>query len=75
MVDMNGWKLTSSWDTALNNYPTMGFYGLTALFRTIPYWSHTVAGLFYDSEGQPLDGAYRYTLAFDVKNLPLVTDF
>jgi hypothetical protein len=74
-TDMNGWKLTSSWNADYDDYPVMGYWGLAALFGPIPYYSHTTAATYTDADGQPLDAAHRYTLTFDVKNLPPVTDF
>jgi hypothetical protein len=59
----------------LNDYSAMGYYGLAALFRPVPCWSHTTLSLFYDADGRPLDGATRYTLTFDVNHLPPVSDF
>jgi hypothetical protein len=37
--------------------------------------SHGGAFLFTDSEGQPLSGSNRYTLTFDMNDLPPVTQF
>jgi hypothetical protein len=74
-IDMNGWKLSSSWNVDLNDYKIAGYYGLAALFGPVPYWSHTTPATYFDAEGRPLDGANRYTLTFDVKNLPPVSEF
>ena len=74
-MDMNGWKLTSSWNADYNDYPVMGYWGMAALFGPIPFYSHTAATTFTDADGQPLDGSRLYTMTFDVKNLPPVTEF
>jgi hypothetical protein len=37
--------------------------------------SHGGAFLFTDSEGNPFDGANKYTLTFDMNDLPPVTQF
>jgi hypothetical protein len=41
----------------------------------VPYQSHTIAYIFRDSEGRPLEGNRRYTITFDLKDLPPVTEF
>ena len=74
-VDMNGWKLSSTWNVDLNDYKIAGYYGLGALFGPVPYWSHTTPATYFDAEGRTLDGANRYTLIFDVNNLPPVSEF
>jgi len=37
--------------------------------------SHTAAMGFFDSEGEALDGTKKYTITFDMNNLPPVTEF
>jgi len=73
-INMNGWMLTKD----------MGRYGTDYLMRAMVAdagWggpeakSHTGALGFVDSAGKQLNGKYRYTLTFDTKNLPPVSEF
>ena len=74
LIPMNGWMLTRD----------MGNYGTDYLTRAViadAGWagpeakSHTGAFCFVDSNGKELKGQYKYTLTFDTKNLPPVTEF
>ena len=71
MIDMDGWSLGTNW----------GWFGTDFLRRAMAAafgWggagphSHTAAFLFKDVDGQPLSGEHRYTLTFDVDDLPPV---
>jgi len=73
-LDMNGWSI-GRWDVDPNDYEVMSHYGGVDVLAPAPYYSHTGASLKLDAEGQPLDGANRYTLSFDVNNLPPVSEF
>ncbi len=75
VIDMNGWKLSSGLFSSVDDYEVMGYTGLTAVFSPVPHYSHTAGFLATDAQGQQLDGAHRYTLTFDAKNLPPVTEF
>jgi len=75
LQDMNGWKLQSSLFYDDNNYPARAGAVDVAWGTPVPYKSHTIAYVFDDSEGRKLDGAKQYTLTFDVRNLPPVTEF
>ncbi|MFH1595440.1 MAG: DUF1254 domain-containing protein [Pseudomonadota bacterium] len=74
LSNMNGWMLTKD----------MGRYGTDYLVRAViadAGWagpeakSHTGAICFADAAGKQLNGKNRYTLTFDTKNLPPVTEF
>jgi len=74
LINMNGWMLTKN----------MGHYGTDYLVRAViadAGWggpeakSHTGALCFVDAAGKQLNGQHRYTLTFDTKNLPPVTEF
>jgi hypothetical protein len=71
----NGWSM---------NTDTMGVYGNYYLKRAIVAQQGLGANLVNDaiyplnlgdSEGKPLDGAYKYTMTFDKSNLPPVNAF
>jgi hypothetical protein len=73
-INMNGWILSKD----------MGNYGTNYLARAAvadAVWggpearSRTGALCFVDAGGKQLNGKYRYTLTFDSKNLPPVTEF
>lgn len=74
LINMNGWMLVKD----------MGRYGNDYLVRAVVAdagWggpepkSHTGAFCFVDTAGKQLNGKHRYTLTFDTKNLPPVTEF
>jgi hypothetical protein len=41
----------------------------------VPSRSHTGAFCLKDSQARPLSGEYRYTITFDLNNMPPVTEF
>jgi len=75
MIDMNGWKLQSDLFDDPLNYPAKAGADDVAWGTPVPYQSHTIAYLFRDSCGRPLDGAHRYTMTFATDALPPVTEF
>ncbi|GAB3628988.1 hypothetical protein PTE30175_00446 [Pandoraea terrae] len=74
-VDMNGWKLQTSLSYDINDYRVRAGAADYAWGSPVPYQSHTIAFGLTDSKGRPLDAAHKYTLTFDVKQLPPVTEF
>jgi hypothetical protein len=75
LVDMNGWGLVKN----AGNFETRWLD--RALMADVGWAgpdtnrSHSAAFLFTDSNGEPLNGANKYTLTFDLDNLPPVTQF
>ncbi|MFE2995371.1 DUF1254 domain-containing protein [Nocardia sp. NPDC059246] len=74
-IDMNGWRLQSDLFSDPLDYPAKAGADDVAWGTPVPYQSHTIAYLFKDSEGRDLDGSHRYTLTFDIGNLPPTTEF
>ncbi|GAA4477762.1 DUF1254 domain-containing protein [Rhodococcus olei] len=74
-IDMNGWRLQSSLFFDDLDYVAKAGADDVAWGTPVPYESHTIAYVFEDSDGRPLDGANRYTLTFDVNDLPPTTEF
>lgn len=75
LIDMNSWRLQSSLLHDDLDYVSKAGADDVAWGTPVPYQSHTIAYIFRDSEGRPLDGNRRYTITFDLKNLPPVTEF
>jgi hypothetical protein len=75
LIDMNGWRLQSSLFHDDLNYIVKAGADDVAWGTPVPYQSHTIAYIFRDSEGRPLEGNRRYTITFDLKDLPPVTEF
>ncbi|WP_116364538.1 DUF1254 domain-containing protein [Parahaliea mediterranea] len=75
LVDMNGWQLQSSLFYDDLDYRGRAGAQDVAWGSPVHYQSHSIAYLFDDSRGQPLDSDYHYTLTFDVDQLPPVTEF
>ncbi|MCQ1536386.1 DUF1254 domain-containing protein [Methanosarcina sp. KYL-1] len=75
LIPMNGWMVLNA----------EGGFGTEYLMRAVMAdagWggpdsnvSHVGAFLFLDSDGNALEGKYRYTLTFDMDDLPPVTEF
>lgn len=75
LVDMNGWgsvRNSGQFETRWLDRALMADIGWGGPDRNI---SHTAAFLFLDSEGKPLNGANKYTMTFDLNDLPPVTQF
>jgi hypothetical protein len=73
--DMNGWRLSTDLGYRDTNWKLRAGYGMYAVLGPIPSRSHTGALGFNDSKGRPLSGEHRYTITFDLKDLPPVTEF
>jgi len=71
----NGWKFDTDLGYEDNDWQQRAFYGLQAVLAPVPSRSHTAANCWDDSEGQPLSGEHRYTITFDLNNMPPVTEF
>jgi hypothetical protein len=74
-TNRNGWSMITGLLQDINDYVQQGYYGLTTIGAPIPARSHTGAFGFVDTDGNPLNGASRYTLTFDLGDLPPVTEF
>ena len=74
-VDRNGWGLTSDLAYKDSDWNERARYGLIAVLGPVPSKSHTGAFCLKDTEGRPLDGAHRYTISFDLNDMPPVSEF
>ncbi|WP_280417728.1 DUF1254 domain-containing protein [Nocardia carnea] len=74
-IDMNGWRLQSSLFHDDADLRAKAGANDIAWGTPVPYQSHTIAYLFDDSDGRPLDGAHAYTVTFAMNDLPPVTEF
>lgn len=73
--DMNGWRLSTDLGYRDTDWPLRAGAGMFAVLAPVPSRSHTAALDFNDSKGRPLSGEHRYTITFDLKDLPPVTEF
>jgi len=71
----NGWDLPNDLGYKDSDWRQRALWGLIALLGPIPSRSHTGAFGTKDSEGRPLSGEHRYTITFDLDNMPPVTEF
>jgi hypothetical protein len=71
----NGWRLWIGVTEDINDYVKQGYYGLWAIATPVPVRSHSGAFGCVDTDGQPFTGTAKYTLTFDVNDLPPVTEF
>ena len=75
LFNKNGWSMSIGLLEDINDYISQGYYGLTTIGAPIPARSHLGAFGFVDTDGQPFTGASKYTLTFDMNDLPPVTEF
>jgi hypothetical protein len=74
-IDMNGWSLNTDLGYRDTDWLQRAFYGYIAVLGPIPSRSHTGALGTKDSKARPLSGEHRYTITFDLNDLPPVTEF
>jgi hypothetical protein len=75
LINMNGWGIVRNaggFETRWMDRAVIADAAWAAPDKNI---SHGGAFLFTDSDGQPLSGSNRYTLTFDMNDLPPVTQF
>ncbi|NGM70355.1 DUF1254 domain-containing protein [Natronolimnobius sp. AArcel1] len=75
MVDMNGWNViqnTGDFRTDWLTRAAMADFGFAGPDSPA---SHIGGIIFTDANGDPLDGSNRYTITFDLDDLPPVTEF
>jgi hypothetical protein len=74
-VHRNGWEFKNDLGYRDTDWRQRAFWGLIAILGPVPSRSHTGAFCLKDSQGRPLSGEYRYTITFDMNNMPPVTEF
>ncbi len=74
-VNRNGWDFSNDLGYKDTDWRQRALWGLVAVLAPVPSRSHVGAFCLKDSEGRPLSGEHRYTITFDLKNMPPVTEF
>jgi hypothetical protein len=74
-IGRNGWELSSDLGYKDTDWLNRARYGLIAVLGPVPSRSHTGAFCLKDSKDRPLSGEYRYTITFDLNDMPPVTEF
>jgi hypothetical protein len=74
-LQMNGWTLFTDLGYKDTDWLNRARFGYIAVGGPIPCGSHTAAFRVKDSNGHPLSGENRYTITFDLNDLPPVTEF
>jgi uncharacterized protein DUF1214 len=74
-VAMNGWTFFSDLGYKDTDWLNRARFGYIAILAPIPCGSHTAAFCVKDSTSRPLSGENRYTITFELNNLPPVTEF
>ena len=74
-VNRNGWGLSSNLGYKDSDWLDRARYGYIAVLGPVPSQSHSGAFCFNDTEGRPLSGEHRYTITFDLNDMPPVTEF
>jgi len=72
---MNGWSLATDIGYHDTDWMRRALAGYIAVLGPVPVRSHTAARMYNDAAGQPLNGKNRYTITFDLKDMPPVTEF
>ena len=73
--DMKGWRLGTDLGYKDTNWVLRAGNGLIAVLAPVPSRSHVGVLGVNDSQGRPLTGENRYTLTFDLNDMPPVTEF
>jgi hypothetical protein len=74
-VERNGWDFSSDLNYKDTDWRQRARNGLIAVLAPVPSRSHLGTFCLKDTEGRPLSGEHRYTITFDLKNMPPVTEF
>jgi hypothetical protein len=74
-VNRNGWDFSSDLGYRDTDWRRRASYGLVAVLAPVPSRSHIGSMCLVDSKGRPLSGAHRYTITFDLDDMPPVTEF
>jgi hypothetical protein len=74
-LQMNGWTLFTDLGYKDTDWLNRARFGYVAILAPIPCGSHTAAFGVKDSMGRLLSGENRYTITFDLNDLPPVTEF
>ena len=74
-IDMNGWSLGTDLGYKDSDWLERARYGYIAVLGPVPSRSHTGAFGTKDSKGRPLSGEQRYTITYDLSDMPPVTEF
>jgi hypothetical protein len=74
-ISRNGWLADNEMLQDINDYVRQGYYGLTTIGAPIPKRSHSGAFCFTDVQQQPLVGTAKYTMTFQLADMPPVTEF
>jgi hypothetical protein len=74
-LQMNGWTFFTDLGYKDTDWLNRARFGYLAVLGPIPCGSHTAAFSVKDSQGRPLSGENRYTITFDLHDLPPVTEF
>lgn len=74
-VEVNGWTFSNDLGYKDTDWLNRARFGYIAILGPVPCGSHTAAFCIKDSKGDPLSGENRYTITFDLNDLPPVTEF
>lgn len=74
-VDMNGWRLSTDMGYHDSDWNRRARSGMFSVLGPVPTRSHTAAVGSKDAQGQALHGANRYTITFNLDDLPPVSEF
>jgi hypothetical protein len=75
LIDMNGWGIVRNDGGFETRWMDRAIVADAAWAGPDKNISHSGAFLFTDADGQPLSGRHKYTLTFDMNDLPPVTQF
>ena len=75
LINMNGWGVVRNDGGFETHWMDRAIIADAAWAAPDKNISHGGAFLFTDSEGKPLDGKNKYTMTFDMNDLPPVTQF
>ena len=74
-AEINGWTFSNDLAYKDTDWLNRARFGYIAILGPVPCRSHTAAFCIKDSKGRPLSGEDRYTITFELNDLPPVTEF
>jgi hypothetical protein len=74
-VKVNGWDFVNDLGYRDTDWIERARNGYISLLGPVPSRSHVASFGLVDTNGRPLDSAHRYTITFDLDDMPPVTEF
>lgn len=74
-VNRNGWDISSDIGIKDTDWVKRAFFGILMVLGPVPSQSHNGGLCNVDTEGRELSGKYKYTITFNLNDMPPVSEF